>query len=60
MRRAGVTPEGVVTFRNLTTLVTPELDAVLDRYPVTVQRHVRNLVGGERRGNVNGRPPYQS
>jgi hypothetical protein len=47
MRRKGVLPEGVVTFRSLAERVAPELDSVLNRYPSTVQRHVRALVAGE-------------
>lgn len=44
MRREGVAPESVVTFRNLAALVTPGWDAPLDRYPATVQRHVKRLL----------------
>ena len=45
-RRQGVSPEGVVTFRRLEERVVPELDSILDRYPVAVQRHVRSIVAG--------------
>jgi predicted transcriptional regulator of viral defense system len=50
-RRQGVSPEGLVTFRPLAERVTPELDAILGRYPVTVQEHVRALVAGIRNGS---------
>lgn len=58
MRREGAAPEGVLTFRNLTTLVTPEFESVLARYPVTVQRHVRNLIagGGSSDVSINRKP----
>ena len=54
MRRAGVAPEGVATFRNLATLVTAEFGSVLSRYPGTVQRHVRALAAGEAHGCPGG------
>jgi hypothetical protein len=44
LRRQGVSPEGAVTFRNLSSLMTQDLDATLGRYPMSVQRHVRALV----------------
>ena len=46
-RRQGVSPEGLVTFRHLAERVTTELDSILDRYPMAVQRHVRALVAGK-------------
>jgi len=45
-RRQGVSPQGLVTFRGLSDGVKPDLDAILGRYPVAVQRHVRSLVAG--------------
>jgi hypothetical protein len=45
-RRQGISPQGLVTFRGLSERVKPELDAILGRYPVAVQRHVRSLVAG--------------
>lgn len=44
LRREGVTPERVVTFRNLAAIPVSELESELARYPATVQRHVRALV----------------
>jgi hypothetical protein len=45
-RRQGVSPEGLVTFRRLADRVMPELDAIIVRYPVAVQRNVRTLLAG--------------
>ncbi len=45
MRRQGVTPEQVATFRHLPDADSPEAATILQRYPATVQRHVRRLVG---------------
>jgi hypothetical protein len=47
MRRQGISIEGLVTFRNLTGISLAEIDAILVRYPMTVQRHVRALVKRE-------------
>jgi hypothetical protein len=40
-RRQGIFSKGMVTFRGLAKRVMPRLDSILDRYPVTVQRQVR-------------------
>jgi hypothetical protein len=48
MRRQGVSPEGLVTFRNLPEIATMDLEARLACYPLAVQRHVRALVAGGR------------
>jgi hypothetical protein len=45
-RRRGIMPTGLVTFRNLSDQVMPELDSILGRYPVAVQLHIRSLVRG--------------
>lgn len=45
-RRQGKLSKGMVTFRGLAERVMPELDSILDRYPVTVQRQARALVAG--------------
>jgi hypothetical protein len=47
-RRQGVLIEGLVTFRNLNGIAATDLAASLVRYPVAVQRHVRELVAGRR------------
>lgn len=44
MRRAGVDPEQVVTFRQLPDGVSSAAAEILSRYPATVQRHVRRLL----------------
>jgi hypothetical protein len=44
-RRQGVRPEGLVTFRNLGGLRGADFAGIVGRYPVTVQRHVGELVG---------------
>lgn len=54
MRRQGVSPEGVVTFRNLNGIAAEDLDATLLRYPKAVQRHVRGLVAGVRHETRSG------
>ena len=47
MRREGVAPEAVVTFRNLSMLRQRPFDDLLQRYPATVQRHVRALLAAD-------------
>ena len=46
-RRQGVAPERLVTFRNLKGIATTDLNAILERYPLAVQRHVQALAAGE-------------
>ena len=46
-RRQGVRPEALVTFRDLQRIRTPDLPDRLARYPITVQRHVERLLGGQ-------------
>jgi hypothetical protein len=53
-RRQGVSPDGLATFRRLAARVLPELDLVLGRYPMAVQRHVWSLVGTG--GRSSGKP----
>lgn len=45
LRRRGISPESMVTFRALTDRIRPDLDLIIARYPLTVQQHVRMLVG---------------
>lgn len=49
MRRQGVSIEGLVTFRNLNDITATDLDEGLTRYPMAVQRHVREIVAGRRK-----------
>lgn len=43
-RRQGKLSKGLVTFRGLAERIIPELDSILDRYPVTVQRQARECL----------------
>jgi hypothetical protein len=43
-RRQGTRPEGLVTFRDLRRVRTPDFPEILARYPITVQKHVLALV----------------
>ncbi|MFA5042800.1 MAG: hypothetical protein WC381_08080 [Kiritimatiellia bacterium] len=45
-RRQGKLTKGMVTFRGLTAQAIPELDSIIARYPVTVQRQARALASG--------------
>jgi hypothetical protein len=44
MRRRGASPDGLFTFRHLAERVRPELDSILDRYPVAVRRQALAIV----------------
>ena len=51
MRRQGLSPEGLVTFRNLGGIVRADIDSTLARYPMAVQRHVLALLAGASRSS---------
>ncbi len=44
-RRHGAQPEALVTFRNLSRIRAEDLRSIVARYPVSVQKHVKRLLG---------------